>query len=440
MHSLETARATSSRVPGESRGRRKRLLYLAEAFPPTSLIGGVRAWNTVKQLSLLGWEVTVVTPFPHFWRRRENEAEVESALQRLGVARIETKPVLRFLTNGLFVQPKSRVLKLVQGLLRRAARTTGVDPDIGWAFSVLRRRKVIEAKGYDIILATGSPFISFRLARYLGRRLNCPFVLDYRDLWHGNPHAEGVENSSSEQLELKILRDARDVTVVSQSCAKLIANRAGFDAKIHVVTNGFDPEIYDNVKPAQFDHFAMVYAGSLYFPKRTLDPVLKALASYASGKRTAQRPMRLHYYGAFAKSVQEAARKFGCDSLVDIHAEVSREEALSVVKGASLSIVISSVLPSSGLSDDGIVTSKIFDCIGMQRPVLAIAPRQSDLRGVVAKAGMGACFEGDEVDAIAQFIGEVEAGRVPPVGSPNQFSWSRLGLEMDRILSTGIRE
>jgi glycosyltransferase involved in cell wall biosynthesis len=435
MHTLSSAGEASNKDCRNPREGEKRLLYLAEAFPPASIIGAVRAWNTVKQLSLLGWDVTVVTPSPRFWQRRENGIDIENVLNQLGVTRIETGHAFRFLTNGLFTGPKSKTMRLAQGVLRRGARAAGVDPDIGWALSVLRGQKAILARGYDVILATGSPFNSFWLARYFGRKLECPYVLDYRDPWHGNPHFEEITNSWGERLELKLLRDAGGITVVSESWAKLIADQSGFDGKIHVVTNGFDPDLYEEIHPVQFDHFAMVYAGVLYPPKRTLDPVLKALAYFADGRRSSTRQVRLHFYGWDSPSVQERARKFGCESLLEVHAEVSRKEALSVVKGADLSIVVTSVFPSSGLADDGIVTGKIFDCVGLRRPVLAVAPRQSDLRGIVAKSGLGGCFEGDEVDAIANFIGDMEGGRVPPPKDPHLFSWSTLGREMDRILS-----
>ncbi len=56
------------------------------------------------------------------------------------------------------------------------------------------------------------------------------------------------------------------VTTVSPSWARVMDRQFGVGAKLHVVSNGYDPEDLATVEAHHFGHFAIVYAGSLWPP------------------------------------------------------------------------------------------------------------------------------------------------------------------------------
>ena len=85
---------------------------------------------------------------------------------------------------GDTTKPTRLMARLGWELIRRFA-----VPDNGmfWTRDVLKACGLPEPGHYDIVMATGNPFSSFVAARALAKLLSCPFVLDYRDPWMGNP-------------------------------------------------------------------------------------------------------------------------------------------------------------------------------------------------------------------------------------------------------------
>ena len=50
------------------------------------------------------------------------------------------------------------------------------------------------------------------------------------------------------------------------------------ESGVHIITNGYDPEDFLNVKPRKFDKFTMVHAGSLFGSRANhFEMLLKAL-------------------------------------------------------------------------------------------------------------------------------------------------------------------
>src|SRR5882724_8988898 len=148
----------------------RRLLYLAHYFPPVSAIGAVRSWATAKYLARLGWKVTVVSPGPDVWRRTDDAAEVEQQIRREGVATIRTKQCLPSLSPAYYKCHNSGVRKLLGGVCRRVAAYLGVEPEAGWTWP-LRQWANSAPREFDVVLATGSPFCSFRAASALSAKL-----------------------------------------------------------------------------------------------------------------------------------------------------------------------------------------------------------------------------------------------------------------------------
>src|SRR5262249_54324589 len=150
---------------------------------------------------------------------------------------------------------------------------------IGWIGAAKQACSTLTADDVDVILATGTPFAAFRLAKSLSDRLGRPYVLDYRDPWSENPHPQvpALLDSNITQKEAKLLAGCAAVTIVSQSWALSMARRFNLGAKLHVITNGYDQGELAGVELHQFGHLAIVYTGSFYPPKRVVSPVLAAL-------------------------------------------------------------------------------------------------------------------------------------------------------------------
>ena len=288
-----------------------------------------------------------------------------------------------------------------------------------------------------MILATGPPFASFGLANRLGRRLNRPYVLDYRDLWTGNPHATRPAPQRTSDKERTALAGSAAALGVSPSLVQSLRQQFGMQEASYAISNGFDPEELARAPKQVFGHFAIVYTGAFYPPKRTVGPLMAALQR-ADRRNGTKREWMFHYYGHQADYVRKAARDFGLEHKVVIHGSVTRPGALAAMWGANIAVVISSVYEHGSLEDKGIVTGKIFDAIGVGAPLLVIAPKGSDLDGILAVTGLGQRFAGTEVDQIAEFLRNAMNGGAPRALKREPFSWAIIVEELDRALRDAL--
>lgn len=421
--------------------RRPRFLFLAYFFPPARTVASVRAHNMARWLARSGWDTIVITPRASVWRRTDGTAELDRVLETEGIRCVRTPHAWRFLTprDAVPAYEKAGWLgRRVGGRLasraRRLAQRLEVPQEIGWVREAERAGARFASGEIDLVLATGSPFAAFGAARRLSLRLHCPYVLDYRDLWSGNPYVERRPSGRALEQERRLLAGCAAAIAVSPGLAEALRDRFGAGSKVHVLTNGYDAEELATVRPRDFGHFALVYTGRFYPPKSVATPILQALSRLASHPRAGGLPWAFHYFGRHGGHVRGEARRLGVEGRVVVHGEVGRGEALSAVRGAGMAVVVTSVARDGSREERGVVTGKVFEAIGLRRPILAIAPAGSDLESVLSTAGLGRRFSAEQVDRIAEYLAEAIAGRVLAPREPEAFDWARLAPRLDRLL------
>jgi glycosyltransferase involved in cell wall biosynthesis len=389
-------------------------------------------------LTRLGWDVTAVTPDPAILRNVEDCEKVSAELEREGIKRILTGQEWRCLAPNNLKCWNQNLGRLAGGVCRVVARNLGIDRHIGWIKASERACSDLTADDVDLVFATGSPFATFSLARRLSDRLGRPYVLDYRDPWTGNPHADRRESLAATKKEASLLEGCAAVTIVSPSWGLALDQRFGVGSKLHVVTNGYDSDEMAAVKPHDFGHCAFVYTGIFYPPKRTIAPFLAALKLLKESLHGDAKEWYFHYYGVDEKHVREQADRFGLSDRMVLHGRVPREQALSAVKGASLAVVITSVGEDETLEDKGIVPGKIFEAVGLATPVLLIAPMGSDASATTASTGLVKSFRGSEIQGMASFLEDVLQGHVSQPRSIESCSWAVISKKLDALLRDAL--
>ena len=413
---------------------RPKLLFLAYPFPPLQAIGAVRTGNMARYLARLGWNVTVVTPDPSIWRNVDDIGKVSTELEREGIKRILTGHRWRcLLAQGLKCWNQN-VGWVAGGICRAIAQHLEIDKHIGWIKEAERACSNLNPRDVDIILVSGSPFVAFRFARRLSARLGRPYVLDYRDPWTENHIADRPPRSATVREEASLLQGCAAVTIASPSWGTDLDRRYGVGAKVHVVTNGYDPDEVAAVEPYDFGHCAFVYAGSFYVPKISISSFLAALKCLQESLNKTSEKWYFHYYGAQEDHVRQQAAHYGLSDRIVLHGRVPRREALSAVKGANLAVVISSVYERSLLKDKGIIPAKIFEAIGLGTPVLLIAPPGSDATALLAPAGLVKSFTGADTQGMVSFLKDMVCGRVPQPRNIEICSWTTLSKNLNAVL------
>jgi glycosyltransferase involved in cell wall biosynthesis len=392
----------------------------------------VRTLNTAKYLSRLDWEVTVVTPNPAFSRCVRDSSG--AALLGDDVRRIFTGHGWQVLSREY---SKKTFASLVARVCQKVAWYLDIESSIGWLKAAEAACRNLTPDDVDVILATGPPFVTFRLAGRLAKALRRPYVLDYRDPWSGNPHRPVGRWSRPATLDLEqeLLNGAAAVTVVSPSWA--FALQRGFEVgpKLHVVSNGFDPEELADVAHHDFGHFAIVYTGVFYPPKRVVTPVMAALQHLKKLTPHQQPAWNFHYYGPHGSHVRQEAERHEVMDRIVLHGTVSRSVALSAVRAAGVAVIITSTGDSCMEEDLGIVPAKVFDSVGLGTPILLIAPPRSDVRKIVSKGVGSQSFAGNDPVAIARFLLELmHLGPTRSDCSSGQYAWPVLSGKLNSLL------
>lgn len=413
---------------------RPKLLFLAYPFPPLQAIGAVRTGNMARYLARLGWDVTVVTPDPSIWRNVDDIGKASMELEREGVKRILTGHRWRCLSAQGLKCWNQNVGWVVGGVCRTIAQHLEIDRHIGWLKEAERACSNLGPKDVDVILASGSPFVAFRLARSLSDRLGRPYVLDYRDPWTENHLADRPLRPATVREEASLLQGCAAVTIASPSWAADLGRRYGVGTKVHVVTNGYDAGEMAAVEPYDFGHCAFVYAGSFYAPKISISCFLAALKCLQESLKKASEKWYFHYYGAHEDHVREQAAHYSLTDRIVLHGRVPRREVLSAVKGANLAVVISSVYQRSLSKDKGIIPAKIFEAIGLGTPVLLIAPPGSDATALLAPTGLVKSFAGADTQGMVSFLKDVVCGRPPRPQNIEVCSWTTLSKNLNAVL------
>ncbi|HEX2059498.1 MAG TPA: glycosyltransferase [Thermoanaerobaculia bacterium] len=408
------------------------VLFLAWPFPPLNSPACVRTWNVAKELSRLGWNVSVVSPDPSLWRKPEDPGIVAAQLKALGVRPVYTRHRWKALAAGHLRTGGTLVHRFLNGVARRAVAGFQLDYGAGWRVPALRAIEA-EQPPFDVILATGGPFTSFRIARELSERTGVPYVIDYRDPWTKNPHVHRADRKANVARERSIAQGAAAVTAISPTLANMLRTSFDLPDRVHVLTNGYDPEELGSVVPAEFDDAAIVYTGDFYPPLRVIDPVFAALRPLMNG---AVPPWTFHYYGADTERVRDAARRHGVEERVRMHGRVPRRVALEAVKGAAASVVIASVGDGSLPQEKAIMTSKIFESFGLGTPSLVIAPDGSDVSEAVNRAGLAVHCRGNDIAGMTAQLRRFIHGERIPAREIDAYAWPSIARRLDAILQT----
>lgn len=436
-HSESVLPVDSSRVvpiANETYPKRPSVLFLSWAFPPVNAPACVRTMSIAKYLARSGWKVTVLTPDPVVFRRVENADHVEAILEKEGIRRVLTGHWLTCLIPDHLKCWNAGLGWLAGGVCRTMARYCGIESDVGWSMTVERACATVNPSDVDVILVSGPPFGAFGAAERLSSRLGKPFVLDYRDPWTGNPHAGQQASPVLIRAEARLLRKCAAVTIVSPSWGEGLVKRFGIGSKLHVVPNGFDVDEGKNVRPHEFGHFAIVYAGSFYPPKRVISPVMAALKRLKGSEGTESREWYFHFYGEGQEHVRHEAIRFGVMDKVVLHGRVTRTEAVSAVRGSGVTIVITSVLDDNSAEDSGIIPGKVFEALGAGVPILLIAPTGSDIGKIVESASSARLVTGRDIEGMTSFFQEVMSGMAPQLKTPECYAWPNLIHRFDAVL------
>ncbi|ERM83962.1 hypothetical protein P872_01495 [Rhodonellum psychrophilum GCM71 = DSM 17998] len=256
-----------------------------------------------------------------------------------------------------------------------------------------------KTEDFEKVIISGEPFYLFKIGYLISKKLKLTWIADYRDDWSTNELQKAKSGRFIRTLISKLeahyekrwVGSAKFIISVSENYTKRISEFINVPGV--TVANGFEEEILDLPPENLFEDFTVVYSGTLY-PSQNIKLVLGALKIALENGN----PFRLVFLGS-GFDIKEKKR---IDSLVEdslkpyvqITDRLPRMEALTFIKKAH------AVLAISYGDMKGIPSSKLYEYIGLKKPVLLCPSDHDVMEQILKDVGLGyfadnavSCFE-----------------------------------------------
>ncbi|UCH83430.1 MAG: hypothetical protein JSW50_13375 [Candidatus Latescibacterota bacterium] len=387
----------------------KHLLMIVPFFPPIAGGGVYRPLSFVKYLGNYGWRTTVVTPqASSFWIT--DPALLEHVPPECDVRRTRTLSgqYLLSVVRGRGGKPsatRNQVRSSRRFSVLRKIGATFLIPDtyIGWyPFAVGEGRRVIGDKKIDAIYSTSPPETTHLIAKKLHDISGIPWVADFRDPWMNLyllPRPTRWHEKVHERLERSVCSRAAAV-VTNHWHLELLERRHPGRQRITIIPNGYDPadvESVEGIEPPR-GGFCIVHAGMLT-QTRSAEPFLEGLRRFIDANPGAEDDCRVEFVGPRESNNDAHVDRLGLGSVVTFSGTVAHHETLKIEKASHILLLIKHANPDY----DGIIPGKLFEYIGLRRPILALVPR-GEAHRIVTDLNRGVVAPVEDPDAIARAL------------------------------------
>jgi len=348
-----------------------KILVLSQYFPPDITAAAYRIGDTCRLLKEWGHDVRVVTTTPH----KGGLDEAKIGLLPSEVHRIEVMPLERRTARAYIEQ--------YLGFVVRAF------------FVSMRMRRSFD---YDVVWATSPPLFMALCTIPLRLFARRPVVLDVRDLWPesavniGKVRRGSLMERVGKILEWSAYRWSDRITCVSQPMREHIARRTR--REVSVVYNGALRSQLGAVDGTCPDPDLFCYAGNLGYAQG-LDVMLDAFAAASKASTMSNARLRLVGTGAVENELRSQAERLGILPRVDFLGVRPKREALELMSQSGVLLIPLMDSPAFALT----VPSKIFDYMGLGRPI--VASIRGEGRDILEQTGANIVTEPGNRDALA---------------------------------------
>jgi hypothetical protein len=347
----------------------KKVIILAYDFPPYVSVGGLRPYAWLKYLKQFNVYPIVIT---RQWQNKfGNELDyVSEGISKINIhEKLEYGEIIRTayepnLSNKLLLKFGPNKFKIIRKLISgyfeftQFLITNGPKKNIYYAAENCLKEEKIHS-----IIATGDPFVLFKYASRLGEKFNIPWIADYRDPWSQDIPLQKKYflKKWSNYNERKILKRVASVITVSQFVADKIALNYG-KHKIHIIPNGFDPEIINNISKIKQNSkkFTISYAGTIY-NWHPLEIFLNSLNEFLIINTSVE--ISLDFYGINNESeIKEKLLKYpNVSSFINFNPRIPNSELLRKLAESNALLLFNYY---------SFMGTKIYDYLGLKRKIL----------------------------------------------------------------------
>jgi len=264
---------------------------------------------------------------------------------------------------------------------------------------------------YDRIICTAFHTFPLRAAIEFGRRHGIPVTLDIRDIVEQAPgntrgylrHKGGILNLFTglyNQVNLsrrnRWLRLSDKVTTVSPWHVRTLKR---YNDNTILAYNGYDSNLFFPFDLSS-EQFRISYIGKFYGPPLQ-DPTMlfEALSELMDEIPFV---LEVHTSDIGIAALNSLSEQYGLKEKCNIGGFVPNDEVLNIMRGSSILLVFSN--KASDMTCHGMMTTKFFEALGVEKPVLCVRSDEECLSKVIKETNAG--LAATEIGQIKDFVRE----------------------------------
>jgi len=400
----------------------KKVLILAYYYPPCNMPGANRPYGWAKYLAENGYFPVVVT--------RSWENEIRNPKDILLNSGSEIKHEV-FPTHEVYYVPYKQTLrdkiytnKGVNKFILLRKTLTFIEIFLSYFFSSASSFKELfyfskkilkEDAGFKILIATGAPYLLFRFAFLLNKQFGIKWVADYRDDW--NTSDIDAERTQANWLLRKIEYHKEKKWVGSAAAHTAVSpysvekNSRFLNKKGFTIHNGYMPEEIENAKGNNlYEKFTITFIGTLY-PTQEIEIFLTAFKEFVIQNHREKNIQILFPGLAFdpVQSLRVIEFLKGFEEFYSITERVPKSEIVKIEQKTHVFLYTAHKMR-------GIIGSKIYEYVGLKKPVILCPSDKEDIEKIFTETGIGYCFNSSsEVQtALNELYNEYKSGKKRP--------------------------
>jgi len=389
----------------------KRVLIITYYWPPSGGSGVQRWLKMSKYLPENGWQPVIYTA-------KNAEYPVEDASLQDDVApetEVIRQPIIEPYTLykkflGINITDKVKAGFINEGTKKTTwkenlsiwlrgnffipdARCWWIRPSIKFLSKYLKEHPV------DAMISTGPPHSMHLIAKTLQKKLNIPWIADFRDPWTDIDFYQDLKltkysDRKHHQLENQVLTKATKVVTVGWNCARTLENHGAKDVKI--ITNGFD-EIIDNEPICNQnivnDGFTMSHIG-IIGANRNPEKFWEALGELMIPG------LKIQLIGQIDNSVVGSIKRNNIENNVGITPYIPHNQVIEIQRKSQVLLLFINNTPNA----KGVLTGKIFEYLASGRPILCIGPEDGDCAKIIAETQAGVVVDFNDKEKMKSVI------------------------------------
>lgn len=391
----------------------KKVLIITYYWPPSGGAGVQRILKFVKYLPMFGVDPVVLTVKPEKATYPvRDETLIKDIDDKLEVHYTSSFEILSFYDKipgrrevpfaGFANESDSGLIKKIMRFIR--GNLFLPDARKGWnKYAIKKASELIQKYNIDTVITSSPPHSTQLIGLDLKKKFNIKWIADLRDPWTDIYYYDRMLPSRwarayDLKLEKEVLQNADKLLVVSKNIKNLFGSKIRDELdKIQLIPNGYDSEEFSLLKKNKPNEIPVIsYIGTMA-SNYNIDALLEAIKQI----NKEELKLKFNIIGKVSDNVDDRIRLELGEAYKNL-GYVSHEKALQYLGNTDLLLL---VIPESK-NDKGILTGKLFEYLGVRKPIIGIGPEDGDAAEIINECYAGRMFGRKKTEELMNYLND----------------------------------